>query len=45
MPQTLILKDVAHYIGVHESTVSRITTNKYMERHSVYEMKFFFTTG
>ncbi len=42
----LILKDVAHYIGVHESTVSRITTNKYMGTPSgVYEMKFFFTTG
>jgi RNA polymerase sigma-54 factor len=42
----LILKDVAHYIGVHESTVSRITTNKYMGTPSgVYQMKFFFTTG
>jgi RNA polymerase sigma-54 factor len=42
----LILKDVAHYIGVHESTVSRITTNKYMGTpFGVYEMKFFFTTG
>lgn len=42
----LILKDVAHYIGVHESTVSRITTNKYMGTpFGVFEMKFFFTTG
>ncbi len=42
----LILKDVANYVGVHESTVSRITTNKYMGTPSgVYEMKFFFTTG
>ncbi len=42
----LILKDVANYVGVHESTVSRITTNKYMGTPSgVFEMKFFFTTG
>jgi RNA polymerase sigma-54 factor len=42
----LILKDVAGYIGVHESTVSRITTNKYMSTpFGVFEMKFFFTTG
>lgn len=42
----LILKDVANYVGVHESTVSRITTNKYMGTpNGVFEMKFFFTTG
>ncbi len=42
----LILKDVANYVGVHESTVSRITSNKYMGTPcGVYEMKFFFTTG
>ncbi|OPY69879.1 MAG: RNA polymerase sigma-54 factor [Syntrophorhabdaceae bacterium PtaU1.Bin034] len=42
----LILKDVANYVGVHESTVSRITTNKYMGTPcGVFEMKFFFTTG
>ena len=42
----LILKDVAGYVGVHESTVSRITSNKYMGTpFGVFEMKFFFTTG
>jgi RNA polymerase sigma-54 factor len=42
----LILKDVANYVGVHESTVSRITSNKYVGTPSgVFEMKFFFTTG
>jgi RNA polymerase sigma-54 factor len=42
----LILKDVAQDVGVHESTVSRITTNKYMSTpHGIYEMKFFFPTG
>ncbi|MCX7858280.1 MAG: RNA polymerase factor sigma-54 [Deltaproteobacteria bacterium] len=42
----LTLKDVAMDIGVHESTVSRITTNKYMSTpFGVYEMKFFFPQG
>lgn len=42
----LILKDVAQDIGVHESTVSRITTNKYMSSpQGLYELKFFFPTG
>ncbi|MDR2018721.1 MAG: RNA polymerase factor sigma-54 [Syntrophobacterales bacterium] len=42
----LILKDVAQDIGMHESTVSRITTNKYISTpHGIYEMKFFFPTG
>jgi RNA polymerase sigma-54 factor len=42
----LILKDVAQDIGVHESTVSRITTSKYMSTpHGMFEMKFFFPTG
>lgn len=39
----LTLKDVAMDVGVHESTVSRITTNKYMSTpFGTYEMKFFF---
>jgi RNA polymerase sigma-54 factor len=42
----LILKDVALDIGVHESTVSRITTNKYMNSpQGIYELKFFFPTS
>ena len=42
----LILKDVAQDIGVHESTVSRITTNKYMSTpHGLFELKYFFPTG
>jgi RNA polymerase sigma-54 factor len=42
----LILKDVAQDINVHESTVSRVTTNKYMSTpFGVFEMKFFFPTG
>jgi RNA polymerase sigma-54 factor len=42
----LILKDVAQDIGVHESTVSRITSSKYMSTpHGIFELKFFFPTG
>ncbi|MCX8021895.1 MAG: RNA polymerase factor sigma-54 [Syntrophorhabdaceae bacterium] len=42
----LVLKDVAQEIGVHESTVSRITTNKYMHtQFGIFELKFFFPTG
>lgn len=39
----LILKDVADDIGMHESTISRVTTNKYMHTpQGLFEMKFFF---
>lgn len=42
----LVLRDVARDIEVHESTVSRITTNKYMAtQHGIFELKFFFPTG
>ena len=42
----LVLKDVAEDIGMHESTISRVTTNKYMHTpQGIFQMKFFFTTG
>lgn len=42
----MVLKDVAEDIGVHESTVSRITTNKYMHSpQGIFELKYFFTSG
>lgn len=42
----LILKDVADDIEMHESTVSRITTSKYVATpHGVYELKFFFNSA
>jgi RNA polymerase sigma-54 factor len=42
----MILKDVALDINMHESTVSRITTNKYMSTpHGIYELKFFFNSA
>ena len=42
----LILKNVADDIGVHESTVSRITTNKYISTpFGIFELKYFFTSS
>ncbi|ACS80311.1 RNA polymerase factor sigma-54 [Maridesulfovibrio salexigens] len=42
----LILKEVAEDIEMHESTVSRITTNKYVSTpHGIYELKFFFNSA
>ena len=42
----LVLKDVAEDIGVHESTVSRITTNKFVHTpQGIFELKYFFTSG
>ena len=39
----LVLRDVAEAIGVHESTISRVTTRKYMHTpRGVYELKYFF---
>ncbi len=41
----LILRDVAEELGLHESTVSRVTTNKYMHTpRGIYEFKFFFSS-
>ncbi len=42
----LILKDVADDIGVHESTTSRVTSNKYMHTpRGIFELKFFFSSS
>ena len=42
----LILKDIADDISMHESTVSRITSNKYVATpHGVFELKFFFNSS
>ena len=42
----LILRDVAERVGVHESTVSRVVSNKYMETpRGILPMKYFFATG
>ena len=42
----LVLKDVALDIGMHESTVSRATANKYVHTpQGIFELKFFFTSS
>ncbi len=42
----MVLKDVARDIEMHESTVSRITTNKYIDTpQGILELKFFFHSG
>ncbi len=42
----LILRDVAEDIGMHESTVSRVTTSKYVHTpQGIFELKFFFNSG
>lgn len=42
----LVLRQVAEDIMMHESTVSRVTTQKYMlTPQGIYEMKFFFNNG
>ena len=42
----LILRDVAEDIGMHESTISRVTTSKYVHTpQGIFELKFFFNSG
>jgi len=42
----LILRDVANDIGMHESTISRATANKYVHTpQGLYELKYFFNIG
>jgi len=42
----MVLRDVAMDIGMHESTVSRVTTNKYVHTpQGIFELKFFFNSS
>ncbi len=42
----MVLRDVADDINVHESTVSRVTTQKYLQcPQGLYELKYFFNPG
>jgi RNA polymerase sigma-54 factor len=42
----LILRDIADAIGMHESTVSRVTSNKYIATpRGMFELKYFFTSA
>ncbi len=44
--KSLTLRDVAERIDMHESTVQRVTTGKYMQTpRGLYELKFFFSSG
>jgi RNA polymerase sigma-54 factor len=39
----LVLREIAEELGLHESTISRVTTQKYMATpHGTFELKFFF---
>ena len=43
-PMTMV--QVAEVVGVHETTVSRAVSGKYMQTpHGMFEMKYFFTSG
>jgi len=42
----MVLRDVAQDIGMHESTISRVTTNKYaFTPQGIYELKYFFNSS
>jgi len=42
----LTLRAIAEAIGMHESTVSRVTSNKYLQcERGLFELKYFFTSG
>lgn len=42
----LTLRQIADVIGLHESTVSRVTSNKYLAcGRGIFELKYFFTSG
>ena len=42
----MILRDIANDIEMHESTVSRVTTSKYMHTpQGIFELKYFFNSG
>lgn len=42
----MVLRDIANDIGMHESTVSRVTTSKYVHTpQGIYELKYFFNSA
>ena len=42
----LVLKTVADDVGMHESTISRVTNNKYVHTpHGIFELKYFFSSA
>ena len=43
--QPLVLHDIAEAVGMHESTISRVTTQKFMHTpRGIYELKYFFSS-
>lgn len=43
--QPLVLHDIAETLGMHESTISRVTTRKYMHTpRGIFELKYFFSS-
>lgn len=42
----MVLREIAEAIGMHESTISRVTSNKYIATpRGLYELKYFFTSA
>ena len=42
----LVLRDIADELELHESTISRVTTNKFVHTpHGIYELKYFFNSA
>ncbi len=42
----MVLKDVAEELGLHESTISRVTTSKFVHTpHGIFELKYFFNSA
>jgi RNA polymerase sigma-54 factor len=42
----LVLREIADQLGLHESTISRVTTQKFMRTpRGIYEFKYFFSSG
>ena len=45
MMKPMVLNDVAEMVDMHESTISRVTTQKYMHTpRGIYELKYFFSS-
>ena len=41
----LVLRDIAEELDMHESTISRVTTNKYLDSaRGIFEFKYFFSS-